>query len=1601
MCGSLLWEKREFLALTATLENTPPQFIDTVFIRTFGLFTKIDKNRFIHSSWDLNGQNVLPASTTITPVMLSFSFFFFYSIAKEGSPEEKNRLKTSLIMLMPSIGVSRNSDHQIVHKILTKVLEKPNQFPAPHLLKDKEEKDPIFKPFLKVNTGIPLSHLEIEERLTSHSLLAQTRQYLGIMRPVQNEIKKTPENNPKKILNLTEIQEGDQHIESFFDNLIQHHFVQTEVQPLKAAQIIPVIGDKIAQERIEMANSALQSYQTNLKAISLFELIPEKQDDLTRQLLEYLGPIKVKTAFLKSQILLKINARPVSDIHTKVIGRSIRELTLEDLAVLCRKNDALELLQLYSYMSEEEALEVRSLYVNYLAINSRGNQLKRCLGWAKQTPNEQTTENLIKELQGRRNYATEESTISRLQFEHTNGIFLYKSQIKTIDEIKNTNAKAISAELATGQGKTKAINPNLMQELAGKNLVIAIHPATIEPTNTSDLKNQMQNVFGRGIDRFEFHRGAPISGQGLKIIYQDLLNDIQGGRFKDSRPLSLAPHFLKSLELYFLLTLKESKGNPTKPQIEILEWSMRILILIRVKGIATIDEEHINLSPKDQLIYTLGPIQNLPTCHYELLDAMIDFLLTDDILQMLKIRENKQSLYFDQFEEQIKEKAFVFIREWLQIKEEAQEAFRHLIFSEEPIWNDVLNAYNREQLYLARGLINELLKTSLKGSVNVSYGKSKLHPNIYYAISYSGNNEAKENHISPSQPKNPSTIFLNTSMTYLCEDVGLDSVQVWSLIQLLQDQAKKESFGGLCPLNETTAWKLFEQIAPHYSTPLTLIQITHIAENYSIFAHSPSAIKAYMKYFVWSTIGYHPKTIASNAQNFKSMFAKWGGFSATPPLASSLGHDVQFLEMKETFGRSLSLFLTKTQNIHVLEEGSREYFIEKTLDITTQQARKSVIIDVGAFFKGITGREIAEKIRERYAGNKEIEEIVFYDESQEAFVLMKNHSAQEMTIQADVANPSKRMGYYDQARSFGSDFELMANAICMLLVGLDDTWNRVAQGSGRARKLNLKQSLELIITQKFKEKTCGEEIPAIEKILAHLIVNMSREDIECADISQPQQIDNLIRRPALDQILGLPVDDAEREQFDIATPVDISAAIALIHKHEKLFFSTDTGSAEEQYGSSTKPQKTLLVLEKGKETKLKSFLKQSPSKKLKAKVNQNMAQLSSTWPKLIEKHEISEEMVGSLGKACDIEIHQIRETQRERQVEVEVHSKVVKREAWNWTANLNLFAQGWESPKRTNLWLVAYQVTEAARWFFDRSKYLFDKSYEICKKQIIKSPFLWACLKGGIWGLKADYYIFGILTTLSRILPPSYNLWVEWRTQNPIFVIVTSSLFLYDMTHKLVNYLSGVLKKRIGVTTYQTKSLLSKLLPSSIRKVTSSFDPGLLVSNNFITNLPFGSAEEVQTPFKSDQKPLVKVLLIEDTLKSGQKKYQVMMIDQHDSQFFADSLRNDRLLPSKASRKRKVALVDVDSGVILAQGNNPFNVGELQQQEKYKTLMLQARVLAGIMIRDPEELTLLEAWVKRTDAVQFKSFITDHVIARNMQLKEILPKTAMGRILGV
>lgn len=1432
---------------------------------------------------------------------------------------------------------------------------------------------------------------------------------------------------PLKIDGKT-LQDIDSAFDNYFDALIEKH-LKFVVQP--TPETLPTLpethDDPQVKAELINENKKLAKYRKHRlrdrRDVSVTGDLKELHYDLTEKSAQLTAKIKMQQQALVWQINHVPSGSPLEEI--KKVGQH-QQLTWVDLQRLTIEGD-FEKFKAVTALDEEQANILFNKTAQLLAEGSRLHQLNDALVQVSKAINETNPakqnlylELLLEKLEIRVSQVPERKQIERLWFEFANGFLYRKEQLEKINKIISHEAPELQAEMPTGFGKSKCLVTTLNQFFSklGK-LVFNCCPASLEMTNLRDWFSQMWKSFGLRADYISFDRSSNFTSTNLEFLYLNLLS-----HKKNKTSVTVRPESIRALELHFTTILDESNNQPWNKETDRkIEFFTLILQLLYTESWIVIDEEHVNLSPIDRLIYTLGMGTRLPDRDIGLLEKMFEFMIQEPLASVFNIGTNNQCYVTKENYAHASNLLADKFADYFEISQDNKQTFKNFVLGiEKNPPEGVLTHKSFKEICLLKGELCYILSSSLSGKVNTDFGLSHEHADTKeYAISYSGANTPKETKNSPSQFKNPHETMTKTYITYLFE--GLTSEKIKKLLRTLQQESKDQAGDG-GSLDKTPANDFYKSIAPKDAPHLQQLNDYEIELLVPALQKNPKVIFYYIRNIIVQQLILYPETVVSTAQDARGEFTNSFSMSATPQETAAHGPETQFIPMKHgSSARPTHLFLTKCndpETIKILKGNTSEECLNEALDQMEENSKMGTVIDVGAQFAGLSNLQIAQKMRERFKDNVNIEGIMFFDEEKLVFKILEMSTGTIVDPGEVDIKPEERKTIYDQNRCVGSDNLHDIVEVALMMTGIDDK-DAIGQAAGRMRQWERDQSVHVATHEKIADEIFKGKEKNIVDLLVYWTVNKIRKRENLNFQSQIQQIDHILRRGVLNSILGITYDE-EKKTFHCKKP-DPKKAKSLHAKNRDIFITTESFDPEDLYAKWDNSTKPLDYLKKKYDSAVARVkLLAEVAKSEKERMLKRLALLPPRWLTMAFPFTVPSSM--DMNMECEVQQH--IDLKCELQTQTQEQERFNRRTSLPWRDSVDMYINKWDKPRELYPLLKRAVSKIIGRIPGTISEELFLLSQRVRTEVEAALPEM-AKLSG--IALAATAVCAGLGYACTLITAAGWLSYLAIAVNGLGVAVLSVGLGLGLSAGYLIfctalagtaygsarvfMWVSDKLTGFFHTDTYiaSVRDIMRTHLPTKHYDFHRIIDKDLFATHNFFRESLLQENLELQKPFNTEQKPIYQALLIQDTDRRGRKHLKMVVFDQNESDFFHEKViaEYEKQVDETRGYTRKVAIYDMEQEAVVMQGQNRYESNELQNNPKFHSLIASAKVINGeVKYTEKEEEYLLsqltpgldwtfyeyfktvvlglhERRAKLFDQTSLATKLSDRIVARRMQ----------------
>lgn len=1492
-------------------------------------------------------------STTSTNLMdlkaknLRSAYRLYYNWARHGSKQEKKHLERILALLKGSRFYVEGNPFEIgTILILKEVLKRPRNFPS---VEEINQVNRISNVDEKVSAKIKLFQTRILKNIKKKSSIAGFfkniyRDLFSLkqnrnLEDVEDLLVQMPTESEKKasssvVLN-THLKALDKEDDHFFDHILKTYMVVKDIKVSPPVEFSEIDNeDPLSQAYLNRLKKGMeQFYEISPKTSRRYHFhstanIMMLEDELQAGLEKSMDNLQI----LEQEILSLINVPMEFQGSLKQAGKLTPALNLSQAVELFEQGNQ-EAYKEKTHLRDDQVAEFEKLMTQYLVVSTRREQALRILKDVivlQKIPDDGDERNTLiqkigNEIASRRHYSeVSQGHLARtfLLFEHRNKILLRKKQIDFLEKIfKHPYPMQLITQLGTGSGKSKVLAP-FLEWLVHQHsrLVFNLWPSALYQVNKNDMKSQVRETFNQISDAYEFERAASTDLYHLIFARRELKKARQ-----EKRQLNATPESLQCTELKFLETLYiASLHNPKIFSGKI--FALQNILKEFLSSEAHCDEEHVTLSAKKEVNFTIGDPFTEPLENILFLEEIFRFIASDpEIIQKMNVKENLQHLVSEEvIKQEVTPRIAQHMGEYLKLESHLHAEFCEYVLGQStaiPKW--ILTHPRKQEIGLLKGELTALLPSMLSNKiVNVHYGLSHLVNGPEYAKPY----EASDSPIETADYDNIHETLNKTYLTYLNKRLSTESL--WKLVNHLQSSALAESKIRLMDVKKTAACLFFEKCFPQGMKELFLLEKSDIKEWANAINQNDDVIFHYVKVFVAPSIKKYALKLKSDSQNLRSQLGSLLAMSATPGNPSMYGLSTKYQGDLGSDERVLDVLSKKCADpscMHILTGQTSAENLESLFEkILPGKTDFRMLIDIGALFKDIGGEigsgslVIAKRLLAHLnKNNSEIRGVVFFHEDQLKVLEVGRNKL--IPLEQSQLTPHQRFTFCDQKHMFGADVKQFSRAKGIATFSKHTTKDDLLQGVGRLRELLEEQTVEWATTEDIYNVIAKpEEIFTYQKLLSLAIRNQAEQEADDLYRSIKQQMRNDIRSILMRKLIH-----AKSEKDAIALFKDFSPI--LIEKVELDAFKIYGGLLERRTDAED-----LIIYRNQLLTQLKQLklLKKSEKKAIQQQlltydlaIKERECQLSAQK----KQHFVEIGVEAEIQQNVETNVEINRETHNNDDEYLQLHS------ANKWRRSLNLYTENWIKPSSTILFRIK----------------------KIVASVIMFPPVFFSFINNIAKKIEKKIHMNVDIPIYLATLPISI----------PLIIFTAGGLLVY----------AGL--SLIGRIAYLNSSCLlfsadAVIKNASDRKISSAHAffknspyAKLIMTNNFVTLKPKDPFKFPMQPLGKEQRSLYEVLVVEDELPNGAKQFSVIMGDQStDGVFWRKKLLEDREKTSvedAQKRKRRICLYDLHMGIVQ-NGKIPFDEKELKNNPHFLELIVKAKLYnAESSFNDQEEAALI------------------------------------------
>jgi hypothetical protein len=814
-----------------------------------------------------------------------------------------------------------------------------------------------------------------------------------------------------------------------------------------------------AQIRAELVTLCRDSaYKTfAAQVLQSANLRPAPEDNLVQTLGAAGGSAQVITEAVLQEALATNQWQILSLLNPSLLGRRLEALRQQFIDCLLRKSCA---------QHAERALLLLQECGAGPAVTAPAGQLQAAA--------------LAEALGAQRHYDVDRHP-DYLVFETTHNLLLSRQQVLTLAALgPNAHGEFYErmVQLRGGAGKTSVLLPLLAQQKAdGSHLSIIVLPQAQFFSNRRDLE---RTPLGKHRERrlsFLFKRCSDSGVNALQVHLKNFQRCIAERCSVLTTRQSLQSFVLHHRELIERLHTAAPQQTDFVELTTRIELMARILLLVRERGVAQIDEIDQVLDARSVLNFACGAPEAMQPQRRELVLEVYTAL----VQETCDLQDNVQSSLdlTPQLQRRLAQHCLQSMPEFVALEAPLRDTIVHYTLEtggQLPVWLSRLGSAQPAVADLVV-LLKEILQTTLPATLRrhggEHYGRAQADGACVAVPLYRGTP------VPGSEFSNCYETLHYTCQLYLHHSHGVQIGEARSLIQICCERAAQEALHERLEHDATQSIVLLKSFMP---APFAALPIAHLLHDKDALAErivdhlraTPLSMLNYVRHFVAPQVQVIGRQLTATAHSFVDTFAVVQGFTGTPwnhlslPKRLSLYHDA-------TDDVQVERTLFDPAKTSVLELGCT--LPESLLAQVAQHSGLkdvSALIDAGALCKGFDGATVArrlEPVLRQHAPH--LRAVRFFDEGAKHWAVWIFAQQQQSVLRDTHAGSLRAWGlaadqvfdYYDQARSTGADVAQPPLACGLVTVGALTLLRDVQQGALRMRALCRGQRCMLLAPQ--------------------------------------------------------------------------------------------------------------------------------------------------------------------------------------------------------------------------------------------------------------------------------------------------------------------------------------------------------------------------------------------------------------------------------------------------------------------------------------------------------------------------------------------------------
>ncbi|MFO1258679.1 MAG: DUF3638 domain-containing protein [Gammaproteobacteria bacterium] len=741
---------------------------------------------------------------------------------------------------------------------------------------------------------------------------------------------------------------------------------------------------------------AVQEYEERERSISditsnLLSRDVDTQNTILQKLIEEVdmryrrlqqSQAKLETDLITLANLVSTSNYPYSNELIKIIGRERNLLTMADLNRLFIQND-IENYRLNTLLDDESIGVLRKWHTEYLLLKSQGALYQNFINLTKgKVDNEESIKSLVPLISKwhlkDRVYPIDQHP-EFLLFEAEEGVLISEKQYTILDRLlRRDESGSFSSQimqLIMGGGKSKVLMPLLaLHKARGDNIAMIIVPDALLNTNFADLARVTKRLFNRDIYRFNFSRDGECTVNSLKTKLNQLKSVMENRSFVVMSKIALEDLELKMLEL------KRINNPEDKETIELLQ---EILLLCRNHADVLVDEVHLVNDIRVERNFSLAnSSEKLNRKYIDININLYEFLgkvkyKDVDLLQF--ISDPNCSFTTEEAHEAMR----LCIEDLIDMSNYSSPLYK-IMMEHQSVqrdeWRDFLNGKSvpnalKNSLsdsagaYMIKEQLTNLLPSSLLKNPLEHYGPTKRENEL--KTIQGGISKPYQCVDKPSENSRFSSPFETLNYTCLYNlKYGLNYFVFKTFYTAMRERAIEERTLSLNvkSLSDTEAAKEFSKLTGFDSKLFQKEWSDTELRAYHQKCSKRSGLVMYcLQNYILPAIDVDTVLLRHNSINQASQFRSFQGYSGTiltPDVFDERIEPFDYDLAKGTDGETIHHIARKDTKVQSLSTTSAESNLTEM--ISALQSNSSSIIDVGGTLKGLSNREVAERLAEYF-----------------------------------------------------------------------------------------------------------------------------------------------------------------------------------------------------------------------------------------------------------------------------------------------------------------------------------------------------------------------------------------------------------------------------------------------------------------------------------------------------------------------------------------------------------------------------------------------------------------------------------------------------------